>query len=97
MVLGMEVGLGPGHIVLHGDPAHPPPKKKEHKKGHSPQFLAHVYCDQTTGWIKIALGTEVGLGPGTLCKMGTQLPHPDKRGTVPNFRLMSIVAKRLDG
>jgi len=28
----MEVGLGPGHIVLDGDPA-PPPKKR-----HSPQF-----------------------------------------------------------
>ena len=39
MPLGMEVGLGPGHIVLHRDPAHP--------KGHSPQFLAHVYCGQT--------------------------------------------------
>jgi len=26
MVLGMEVGLGPGHIVLDGDPA-PLPKK----------------------------------------------------------------------
>jgi len=23
MKLGMRVGLGPGHIVLHGDPAHP--------------------------------------------------------------------------
>ena len=28
MPLGMEVGLGPGHIVLDGDPAAP-------KKGHS--------------------------------------------------------------
>ena len=26
MLLGTEVGLGPGHIVLDGDPA-PPPKK----------------------------------------------------------------------
>jgi len=26
MPLGMEVGLGPGHIVLDGDPAPPPPK-----------------------------------------------------------------------
>ena len=26
MPLGMEVGLGPGHIVLDGDPAVPPPK-----------------------------------------------------------------------
>jgi len=33
MKLGMEVGLGPGHIVLDGDPAR--------------QFSAHVYCDQT--------------------------------------------------
>jgi len=30
--LGMEVGLGPSHIVLDGDPAPLP------QKGHSPQF-----------------------------------------------------------
>ena len=36
--LGMEVSLGPGHIVLNGDPATLP------KKGQSPQFSAHVYC-----------------------------------------------------
>jgi len=36
MKLGMQVGLGPGHIVLGGDPAVPPPK------GHSPpQFSDH--------------------------------------------------------
>jgi len=33
MKLGMEVGLGPGHIVLDGDPAPPPPK------GHSPPIF----------------------------------------------------------
>jgi len=27
MTLGMDVGLGPGHIVLDGDPALPFPKK----------------------------------------------------------------------
>jgi len=43
MKLSLEVGLGPGHIVLDGDPAPPPPK------GHIPQFLAHVCCDQTAG------------------------------------------------
>jgi len=37
---GMEVGLGPGHIVSDGDPAPP-------KKAHSPLFSAHVYCGQT--------------------------------------------------
>jgi len=31
MTIGMEVGLGPGHFALDGDPA--PPSKKE---GHSP-------------------------------------------------------------
>ena len=31
MKLGVLVGLGPGHIVLGGDPAPP-------KKGHSPNF-----------------------------------------------------------
>jgi len=59
MALGMDVRLGPGHIVLDGDPAPLP-------KGHSapPQFLAHVCCGQTAGWTKMPLGTEVGLNPG---------------------------------
>jgi len=43
MKLGVEVGLGPGHIVLDGDPAPPPPK------GHIPQFLAQVCCGQMAG------------------------------------------------
>ena len=58
MKFGMQVGLGPGHIVLDGDPAPPP------LKGHSPQFLAHVYSGQTAGWIEMPLGTEVNLGLG---------------------------------
>jgi len=36
------------------------------KRGQSPQFFAHVYCGQTAEWIKIPLGTEVGLGPGDI-------------------------------
>ena len=43
MELGVQVGLGSGHIVLDGDPAPPPPK------GHSLQFPAHVYCGQMAG------------------------------------------------
>ena len=39
MKLGTQVGLGPGHVVLDGDPAPLP------KKGAEPaQFSAHVYC-----------------------------------------------------
>ena len=52
MPLGMEVGLGPGDFALDGDQ---PPEKR----GHSPQFSAHV-C------IRIALGTEVGLRLGDI-------------------------------
>ena len=54
--LGMEVGLGPDHIVLDGD-----------TKGTHPQFLAHVCCGQMPGWIKMPLGSGVGLGQVTLC------------------------------
>ena len=58
MKLGTQVGLGPGHIVLDGDPA-PSPKGVG-----APQFSAHVYCDQTSVCVRIPLGTEVHLGPG---------------------------------
>ena len=60
MPLSMEVGLGPGDSVVDGDPA-------PHKKGTAlTQFLAHVDCGQTTGWIKMPLGTEVTLSPGNV-------------------------------
>jgi len=88
MPLGMEVGLDPSDIVLGVDPA-PPPQKR----AHSPQFSAHVCCGQTAGWIKMPLGTMVGLGRGRIVLHGDQAPPP-KRGAAPNFRPMSIVAKR---
>ena len=40
------------------------------------QFLAHVYCGQTAGWIKMALGTEVNLGPGDAVLDGIPAPPP---------------------
>jgi len=55
-----------------------------------------AYCGQTVGWIKMKLGTEVGLDPGHIVLGGDPAP-PQKAGTAPNFRLMSIVPKRLDG
>jgi len=87
--LGMEVGLGAVNIVLDGDPA--PPSKK----GHSPHFSSDVYCAQTAGWIKMPLGTEVGLSSGLIVLGGDPAPPPKKGHSSPNFRLMSIVAKRL--
>jgi len=44
MPLGREVGIGPGRIVLGGDPA-PPLRKKGHSTG--PHFSTDVYCGQT--------------------------------------------------
>jgi len=127
--LGMEVGFGPGHIMLDGHPAPP-------TNGHSPHFSAylivvkrldgsrctwyegrprpgqhclrwepnsprpkghsHICCGQMAGWIKMPLGTEVGLGPGDCFRWGPGYP-PKKGAEPPNFRPMSIVVKRLDG
>jgi len=49
-----------------------------------------VYCDQTVGWIKTALGREVGLGLGDIVLDG----DPPKGAQSPSFWPMSIVAKR---
>ena len=126
MALGVEVGLGPGHIVLDGDPA-PSPKRGWTRspspifgpfllwpngwmhqdatwyggrsqpgdfvldgdpaplptKGVEPprQFLAHFYCGQTVGCIKMPLGMEVGLSPGDFVLDGDP----------SNFRPMFII------
>jgi len=77
-------------FVLDGDPA-PPPKKE---RG-SPQFSAYVYCDQTAGWIKMALGMEMGLGPGHIVLDGDPAPSSKRGRPPPNFRPISIMAKRL--
>jgi len=39
-------------------------------------------------------GTVVGLGPGHIVLDGNQLPPQQKKGTAPNFRPVSVVAKR---
>jgi len=52
------------------------PSSPAPKSGRSPpsQFSSHVYCGQTAGWIKIPLGTEIGLGQATLCRWGPSSP-----------------------
>ena len=94
MALGMKVSLGPGHIVLDGDPASPPPKR-----GHSPQLSAHFYCGLTVGCIKMPLDMEVELGAGHIMLDGDPAPPSqkgDRASSLPNLWPMSIVAKRLD-
>jgi len=86
------MGLGPCDFLLDGNPAPLP------KNGAEPpsQFSAHFHCGQTAEWIKTAFGTEVGLGPGHIVLDGDPAP-PQKWGEalLPNFRPISIVAKRL--
>jgi len=65
-------------------------------KGADPQFSAHAYCGQTAVWIKMNLGTEVGLGPGHIVLDGASSLSP-KGGGAPNFRRISVVAKWLGG
>ena len=67
------------------------------KGGGPPKFSAHVYCDQTAGWMKLMLGMVVGLSLGEFVLNGHPAPTSPKTGRAPNFRPMSVVAKRLDG
>ena len=73
MSLGMELGLGPGDFVLDGDPVAPSPKG-----GWTPKSSAHVYCDQTAGWMKLVLGMVVGLSPGEFLLDGDAAPSPKR-------------------
>jgi len=76
----MEVGLGPGHIVLDVDPA-PPLQKRE-----KPQSAVHVCCGQMGRWIKMSLGTEVDLGPGDIVLDGNPArPQKGGRAQHPQF------------
>ena len=81
MKLGMQVGLGPGHIVLDGDPDDAPPK------GHTPlpQFSAHICCDQMAAWIKMSLGMELGVGPGDFVLDGDPVVPSPKGGRSSKF------------
>jgi len=96
MPLATEVGVSPndlslGDICVRWGPSSPP------LMGHSPQFLANVRCGQTAGWTKMPLSTEVGLGTGDFVFDGDQALPEKGHSSPPNFWLISIVAKRLDG
>ena len=91
MPLDKEVGLSPGDFVLDGDPALSP------KGAEPPQLSAYVYCGQTATWMKMPLGAEVGLGLRDIVFDVDPASYPKRCRALPNFRPMSIVAKRLDG
>jgi len=63
----------PIRLCVRWGPSFPSPKGAQ-----SPQFSANVRCGQTTGWTKMALGMEVGLGPGDCVQWGPS--YPQNRG-----------------
>ena len=82
MPLAMEVGLGPGDIVLDGDPVGTqlPPQKKGHSR---PQFSARVYCGQTAVCIRIPLDMEIDLSQSNI--VFDAHPVPPSQGADPQF------------
>ena len=81
----MEVGLSPEDFGLDGDRALLPSKKGGGGRGRGPQFSAHGYCGRTVGWIKMALGMEVGLGPVHILLDWDTAPLPNKGAEPPIF------------
>ena len=93
MSIGIDLGLGPGDFVLDGDAVlFPLPQKAA--PNFRPMFIV-AKCLQ--GWMKLVLGMEVGLSSGDFVLDAN--PAPSRKGggaPLPNFRPISIVAKRLD-
>jgi len=95
MKLGTQVGLGPCHIVLDGDPFSPP----QGGGGRSPPIIG-PYLLWPSGWMdQDATWYGGSTWPRRLCvRWGHSSLLPQKgRSPLSNFRHMSIVAKRLDG
>jgi len=83
---GTQVGLGPGHIVLDGDPA-PPPQKK----GAAPIFrpmsvVANAWMDQDATWY------DGRRRPRPHCARWG--PSSPQRGTTPPVCEIVLLAKR---
>jgi len=89
MSRGMEVGLGPGDVLLYGDPD-PPTTKGLEPPIFDPRLLwryGYGCMDQdATGYGAMPTQHCVRWGPSS----------PPLKGHTPHFRSMSFVAKRLN-
>ena len=68
----------PRRLCVRWGPSSPSPKRGRSAS----KFSAHVYCDQTAGWIKMILGMEVGLSTGDLVVLDGD-PAPSQKGAQP--------------
>ena len=91
MPRGMEVGLDPGDFVLDRDPATLSPK------GAQPPIFGPCLLWPNGCMDQDATSYGGRPRPRRHCvRLGPSPPKKTKLGTAPNFRSMSIVAKRLD-
>jgi len=90
VALGTEVCLKPGDIVLDRDP--PSPKGTEQPPVGPCLLWPNSRMDQD-----MRLGMELGRRPGHAVLDGRSIPPKGGGTAAPNFWLMSIVAKRMDG
>jgi len=91
MKLGMQVGLGPGHIVLDGDPSPSP------QRGTVPPIF-DPYLLWQNGWMdqgSTSYGGRSQSRPHCVRWGPAPSPPQKKGGAQPNFRPMSILAKWL--
>jgi len=79
MKLGVQVGLGPDHIVLDGDAAPPP------SKGHSPPIVSPHLLWPMAGSIKMSLGRQVDPRNIVLNGEWDPAPPPQKGARAPQF------------
>ena len=88
LVLGMEVGLSPGHIVRDGDPAPLPPKGGRTPLIFGPCLLwPNVWMDQDATWYGGRPRPSDVVLDGNPAPLGKGAQQP-----APSFRRMSIVA-----
>jgi len=81
MKLGMQIGLGTGGVRWR-------PLSPTQKGGGAPQknlFGPCLLWPQAAGWIKMALGMEVGVSPGDYVLDGDPAPLPKKVAEPPQF------------
>ena len=78
MKLGKRVHLGPGHVVLDGDPAPPPPKGGEAPNFRPISVVAKWLVDHDETWHAV----RIGLGPGHIVLDGDPAPPPPKGGSI---------------
>ena len=90
MKLDTEVGLGPGHVVLDGDPAPTP-------KGHSPQSWHMSVVAKRLDGSSCHLVRRQASAQATLLDGDPALPQNRGHSSPPPLFGPFIVAKRLDG